>query len=318
MIVKFLLFSLLIAGNASLYATTYQNRLYTCLRVPKLDAARNRNWTDVPASGDFFIYRTEKAAAKKTSFKAVWTPEALYVMVHCPEPGLAKLKTKEPDNGKLWEDDSVEIFLDCGMDNEAYCHFIANAAGKRYQALRKDKVKLAAWTAACARNQGAYTLTFKIPFAVLGKAPKPGDVWRFNVCRNDSLSQNARNTSWAFVPPANTFHSPEAFGFLKFAERIDGTEPEITQAQVVENFYKMRYYNRISPLSRFLSGLPAVTDTQELRKMKTELTTMRKMFLETRKTEAIAELGSKLDQLRSRIHLQAGQSFLNSFFPSGN
>jgi len=74
------------------------------------------------------------------------------------------------------------------------------------------------WTAKIAakgaKGNGEWTVELRIPFADLGKTPKPGEVWRVNLCRNNAVAGEV--SSWAPVPVR--FHSPAAFGYLRFVE----------------------------------------------------------------------------------------------------
>ena len=65
----------------------------------------------------------------------------------------------------------------------------------------------------------AFVVEFAIPFTNLGvPAPKPGDKWGFNICRNrqakDEEHPQPQLTAWS-LPYAN-FHVPSYFGTVTF------------------------------------------------------------------------------------------------------
>jgi len=46
--------------------------------------------------------------------------------------------------------------------------------------------------------------------------PRPGDQWRLNLNRLGGKT-NAQSSTWSPIPPpARTFHTPEAFGWVEF------------------------------------------------------------------------------------------------------
>ena len=291
----------------------FPNRSYDC---PKDVGA----WAGVPAVGAFLVVRDSAPAPKATSFKAAWTPEALRVLVRCEEAQPEKLKAKEPDGGKLWEEDAVELFV-ARPRGDGYRQFIANAASSRYQGFGRAKVDLGPWTCAASRDGRGYSLEFDIPFAMLGGAPEPGEVWRFNVGRDDTISGDCKFSTWAFIPPGNDFHSVESFGFLRFVEAAAAAAPEAPTAQLVERFHQQRCRDEFDRdfelVSRFLGTLPA--DWPDGVKFKEELAARRAAFQEVRETASAEDLRGRidgLDSLRTRLHRSAKRLCLNRLFPS--
>jgi hypothetical protein len=60
-----------------------------------------------------------------------------------------------------------------------------------------------------------WRLEARIPFKALGQAPAAGKRWRMNLYRHDK----AAGAGLAFSPTLKgTFHNPDRFGWLEFAE----------------------------------------------------------------------------------------------------
>jgi hypothetical protein len=55
--------------------------------------------------------------------------------------------------------------------------------------------------------------------------PLDGDTWRLNLNRLGGKT-NPQSSTWSpIAPPARSFHTPEAFGWVRFVNRIPGSAP---------------------------------------------------------------------------------------------
>lgn len=101
-------------------------------------------------------------------------------------PGTGLRTTATGRDGKVWEDDSVEILLCPPAEQRKLYHFIFNANGTVYDDLNGK----AAWNAKDVRavnkiENGQWTCEVFIPFSDLERSmPKPGEVWKVNICRS--------------------------------------------------------------------------------------------------------------------------------------
>jgi len=155
--------------------------------------------------------------------------ENLYIAFRCFEPKLDKLKmTCKENNGAVWADDSVEVFLDTRLDQATYFQFAANAAGTRYAGRQGDAGWYAEWEAKTSINRelSAYEVEMAIPFKTLGKEPGTKEVWGLNLCRNRVADAKERreveHSSWADVSSSGSFRVPALFGHLVFSDSFDG------------------------------------------------------------------------------------------------
>ena len=134
----------------------------------------------------------------KTKFKLLYDEFAIYLGIICEEPQMEKLKghAKERDGG-VWNDDSVEIFLNLLRDRESYAHFIINSSGIIYDAKNRGREVETAWNAqgievGVIKQNMYWALEIKIPIAALysiyennaDKEKITGDSWSMNIGRN--------------------------------------------------------------------------------------------------------------------------------------
>lgn len=142
---------------------------------------------------------------------------------------LAKLATE--DDGPLWNDDSVEIFLDPGHTHRDYLQFMVNAAGTRADARGRDLTWDGEWQVHIAEEPQGWAGVALIPFRTLQATPPgEGTIWAANFAVDRSPQQRPvsawepeeQNLTWARLGSGSTFHEPVSFGHLIFraVERV--------------------------------------------------------------------------------------------------
>jgi len=171
----------------------------------------------------------EAPAPEQTAAFAAYDDACLYVAFECQEPLMAEVAAQHTRrDSDVWLDDCVELFLR-PRPGESF-HFIVNAAGGFYDARRAlDGVSTddAKWDSqarwAAAKGASSWTVEVAIPFACLGGAPKPGDVWGVNFCRSRvagfvgrKYNKDRQASSW--FPTFGAFANPPRFGELEFGE----------------------------------------------------------------------------------------------------
>ncbi|MBT9132597.1 MAG: hypothetical protein DDT33_01120 [Firmicutes bacterium] len=129
------------------------------------------------------------------------------------------------DSGDIFGDDSVEVFVDVG-DGSTYRQFAVNAAGSFYD----GKGMEAGWQSTARTGTGrmpaGWWAIFAIPLSELTDVPptpdtimppRPGTLWRINLCRTHPAKfAPERFTSWSLM--SGGFHQPDKFGVLQFIE----------------------------------------------------------------------------------------------------
>ena len=127
---------------------------------------------------------SKKGTHLPTETRIYRTPDALHIQVVCMEPDRKNLrKGKAGRDVNLWNDDSIELFLDLN-DGSSYRQMAVNPAGGTYDAAGSDKKWDPVWTATPELEADRWIMNIQIPFASLGKTPKDGDQWKIIVIRN--------------------------------------------------------------------------------------------------------------------------------------
>ncbi|MDP6721126.1 MAG: DUF4838 domain-containing protein [Pirellulaceae bacterium] len=148
------------------------------------------------ASANSFVQATGKAKGKPaqypTEVKAVWTFEGVTFGFHMHEPTPQLLETVNGghDNGQMWWDDNVEIFLDVtGASEGEFYQFIVNPDICIWDSKLKDTTwECNGFEAAAHRGKDFWSLDVYLPFSAFPEAKKPGSgtntIWTGNFTRH--------------------------------------------------------------------------------------------------------------------------------------
>jgi cellulose/xylan binding protein with CBM9 domain len=191
------------------------------------------------AQPELVVFWAGRAAKTKTKARLLWGDDALYFAAEMEDVDLyADIREH---NGMCWLNDVFELFFKPSEKSLAYYEFQVNAAGTHlemflpsrgaggYGRFGKKDVKLGMVTAVKldgTLNQWqdedkGWTVEGKIPwtaFAATGGKPKPGDVWRYSLCRYDySVKFERAETSSTSHLTQGDFHRYEEYLKLKFA-----------------------------------------------------------------------------------------------------
>ncbi|MFQ6096305.1 MAG: glycoside hydrolase domain-containing protein [Armatimonadota bacterium] len=139
----------------------------------------------------------------------------LYLAVRCPLPkGVTPRANVKTHDGRVWEDDAVEVFVGPDASAESYYQFIGNCAGTTWESRGKDGAWNCPWTCRASVQDGHWDAEMAIPFSQLGAgSPADGTTWRFNLAC-DSQARTRQVSTWA--PMENTLHDPRRFGRIVF------------------------------------------------------------------------------------------------------
>jgi len=157
-----------------------------------------------------------------TSVRALWSQDFLYLAFDCP---FTKLTVFEPvqtaERFGLWERDVVEAFIASDTNNvRRYTEYEVSPTNERLDV--KIPEKDFAWSSGFESatrvddKNRRWAAEMRIPWSALSETkPKSGARWRINLYRCDY----ANKAFLAFNPTlSGSFHVPERFGFLEFAE----------------------------------------------------------------------------------------------------
>jgi len=127
-----------------------------------------------------------------TAIRAVWTTDGITFGFHLSEPTPDLLETVNGghDNGNMWWDDNVELFLDVTGKNEGeFYQFIVNPEINYWDSKLKDTTwECQGFKAAAQRGKDFWSLEVFLPYAAFPEAVVPGSgthtVWSGNFTRH--------------------------------------------------------------------------------------------------------------------------------------
>lgn len=159
-----------------------------------------------------------------TTVRLLYDEKFLYLHFRCGEEHIGWLqKGQEKRDGSVWKDDCVEVFLDPARSYKSAYHLIVNPVPALYDAREKAGERgdrswnLEGEKVASHVGDDFWAVEMAIPFASLGGAPRPGDVWALNLCRQRiAASQKAIRAFGTWTGNPEGFQHPEMMGDLVF------------------------------------------------------------------------------------------------------
>ena len=167
-----------------------------------------------------------------TRVRALWSGHYLYLNYECPFTRLTFFDPPQSDRKRfdmeregvsLWDRDVVEAFINADPQNiRHYSEFEVAPTNERLDLMVSLPGRDFDWSSQFQslvkvdRGRKLWTCQMRIPLAVLDqKKPSVGTLWGLNLFRCD----RANKASLAWNPTlTGTFHEPERFGVLEFAE----------------------------------------------------------------------------------------------------
>jgi len=186
-----------------------------CVKAPVIDGdLSDACWKAAQVPGVWIDIDTRKAPRLEPKVYMGYDDENVYFAFYNPEPDMQGVLAGCVDrDGKVWSDDSDEVFIDPTAGKGVYYHFIVNARNVLYDSHGKGG---GAWNAtaktAVKRMTDAWALEISVPLAEIGVTGSPkGQTWTANFCRN--RRGNAAAYMWSYT--GADFHTPERFGTLR-------------------------------------------------------------------------------------------------------
>jgi len=172
-------------------------------------------WKTSVQTGDFMQSDGEKTVEQKTIAYISYDDNNLYIAFKCFDAGLKDLVAEQAQrDGPLWEDDSVEVFLDPANEQKDFYHIIINPKGAIYDQIVfghcvfnnnwncnfkvKTSIEKDCWVAEMAIPFSNFTFINKNSF-------------RLNLFR--AKAEPYESTCWS--PTYGSPHNPSRFGVLK-------------------------------------------------------------------------------------------------------
>jgi len=181
----------------------------------KLD---EKEWGKAEFISGFIALEKGDKADPQTFVRILYDKDNIYFGVESLEPELSRMKVVcVKKDGRVWEDNDIEIFLAAPAGAVKYLHLVVNSAGVVYDSMTtgtgftdvgfdsRAEVKTATLP-------DRWVLEARIPTSALGSSTKDGEVWKVNVARCRVLTDGAlRGSSLCGV-----FHGVEFFRSIAF------------------------------------------------------------------------------------------------------
>jgi hypothetical protein len=194
-------------------------------------------WAKAPVLKDFAVFWQRRPARSKTEARLLWDDDFLYFTAKMDDVDLyADVKQY---NGMTWTNDVFELFFKPDPTKNPYYEFQVNTLNTRMETFLPSRgaggfqrfatnEKLGMESAVVLRGtlnnwkdkDEGWTVEGRIPwkaFQETGGRPKPGDQWRFALCRYDySAAYESPDLSSTAPLTQPDFHRYEDYGTLRF------------------------------------------------------------------------------------------------------
>lgn len=253
-----------------------------------VDGKAEPAWKKAPAYSGFFVLGTKRPAPQRTEARVGFDGRTLLFFVKCFDRKI--VAQRRPHDGRVWEDDSVEVFL--APSPNWYVQFIINAEGSTYEGLGTDSKWGCAWRACVSRFEGGWLAEMAVPLEELPLDASCLGTWKVNVCRNDP--PDGGHYTLAFIP-VKGFHAPQFFLPLS----VRGLNMRLLVAERL----RARAVSLAERAEALASRLKAAgLDTA--RKMASEAEQIGRKAAEvgeSTRPESVAEAGRALDELARKL-----------------
>jgi hypothetical protein len=204
-----------------------------CVRAHKVDAAamdvakadKPAQMRGIASASDFLTSALDRFGEPTKNKTTCWIGcdnEALHFLFSCRDRDAKNLVCTAGEHAdRIWQDDCVEIFIlvpaheGAGLQdrNDQYWHFVVNPEGRA--SVQKGRGMGKAWThpVPARVTRTGWAVKLSVPFAFLGRRPKPGERWGLGLYRNKKTTPHETIT---WTETASSFHDPDSFGRLVF------------------------------------------------------------------------------------------------------
>lgn len=168
--------------------------------LPIVDGKINSGeWESAAVLPAFYDTYGRENKTRPTLCKISRTKDDIVILFECTDNSIDKL-TKDVINrdGRTWEDDSVEVFLDPTGTGNSYYQFAVNCSGALYDAKDWDSSWDTYWEAKTSVGNNVWTAEMRIPLAFLGKdAINSKDTWAAHFNRFTGSGSGAELSSYS-------------------------------------------------------------------------------------------------------------------------
>ncbi len=153
-------------------------------------------WAGASYVSDFqTAYTSEKKNLPpelKTTIGILSDERNLYFLIIAKEPDPTKLRALALEDKNVWDDDSIEIFLDPRNNANAYYQIVVNSRGSVFDARQAGNDSLLDFgvTAVAKVEKDRYIIELKVPVEKMEGEFKPGMVWNVHFARNRTIEDS--------------------------------------------------------------------------------------------------------------------------------
>lgn len=148
-------------------------------------------WKDALVLEDFVSIKPHEEHTATKSY-VVTDGSYLYIAFQCSEPnqkGMVTQTIADEQDGAVWNDDSVEVFLDPGNTGKVYYHLIINSEGTLYDAqVINQRANSAAWSSEAVirtgRTSEGWEVEIALPLTSVRHLFSGGEIVGLNLARN--------------------------------------------------------------------------------------------------------------------------------------
>ncbi len=181
-----------------------------------------------PARAHYLLPLESEKGEVATTLMFRYDQQYLYLGAVCTEPKMEQVvaNMREHDNGNIWTDSVLEVFLNPSADRSNYFHWIINSLGYVYdaKAIRQDTRSQydPSWNSGAkiqvARSEQSWSVEMAIPLSALPDLKAdgfPANVGRFRV-----LSEKPEVRMYSLSPFVKGFHDLEYYGTMVLTPQL--------------------------------------------------------------------------------------------------
>ena len=185
--------------------------------IPLTGKLDDRIWEKVPKMK--FVTLSGGSVKDPTEAQVWYSGKGLYIGVKCYGRNANQNKCSVTSrDGNVWNDSSLEFFIDPQLSRNYYYHLAVNQIGTQYDGFNGDMSWNGDWKAVTHTDpEGKYwSAELFLPFGEFGIDPTIGDWQGFNICReNHALKEYS---CWS--PTFGSFHNATRFGQISVDRKV--------------------------------------------------------------------------------------------------
>lgn len=181
---------------------------------PQIDGKLDDGIWQLPKPVAGFRTKADEDITVQTDAWFTYDKDNLYIAFKCNETNMPFIKTEVTQtDGEVWNDDSVEIFIDTDLDRKTYYQIIVNSAGVFYDAKGFDKKVTLGPVVKTSKEKECWIVEIAVPWKNMNiSKPEPGQKMGIGLVRTRNEPREIQQCPVLF----GDNHQPDMFGDLLF------------------------------------------------------------------------------------------------------